>query len=498
MTSIEAQLPETVADEATVDTEDLEQFGYEPQLRRAIGPLASFAVAFSMISVSTGVFALFSGPYTTVGGWGIWLWLPVAAGLMCICAVYAHVGARIPLTGYAYQWNSRLMGRHYGWFTGWMCWLAFATGTASVAITISTVFAPEVWSAPTKGEVVLLAGIVTAAALVLNLISIRATAAVNNVGVSFELAGSLVAAAILLFGAIFFFGRSEGFHALVQSGPVGGGSITLTAVGLAALLPVFVLLGWEGAADLAEETKDPRRSTPYAMLRANWVSIITSIVMIVCFAIAIPRGIPAMIKQPENPLFYIFTVQVGAVAVAVLKVVVFIAMFSALLANMAVGTRMTFSLARDGMLPGSRALAWVNPRTQTPMVAIVLVAVISFAVNFFSTGIENRVVSITAVCYYGTYALTTLAALWAHSRKRLPETYEGGFSLGRWLVPLASVGIVFAIIIVIDQTLPAVNHITAEYTGGALILGVLWWLLYLRPRLNRGEIGIHRPDNTGS
>ena len=284
----------------------------------------------------------------------------------------------------------------------------------------------------------------------------------------------------------------------MQSGPVGGGKITLTAVGLAALLPVFVLLGWEGAADLAEETKDPRRSTPYAMLRANWVSILTSIAMIVCFAIAIPHGIPAMINQPENPLFYIFNVQVGDLAVAVLKIVVFVAMFSALLANMAVGTRMTFSLARDGMLPGSRALAWVSPRTQTPMAAIVLVALISFAVNFFSTGIENRVVSITAVCYYGTYALTSLAALWAHSRRRLPETYEGGFSLGRWLVPLATVGIVFATIIVIDQTVPSVNHITAEYTGGALILGTLWWLLYLRPRLNSGEVGIARPENRGS
>jgi len=129
--------------EQTHDAMDLEGFGYDPKLRRAIGPLASFAVAFSMISVSTGVFALFSGPYTTVGGWGIWLWLPVALGLMCICGVYAHIGARIPLTGYAYQWNSRLMNRHYGWFTGWMCWLAFATGTASVAITISTVFGPS-------------------------------------------------------------------------------------------------------------------------------------------------------------------------------------------------------------------------------------------------------------------------------------------------------------------------------------------------------------------
>ena len=73
---------------------------------------------------------------------------------MCICGVYAHIGARIPLTGYAYQWNSRLMNSHYGWFTGWMCWLAFATGTASVAITISTVFGPELWHAPTKGEIV--------------------------------------------------------------------------------------------------------------------------------------------------------------------------------------------------------------------------------------------------------------------------------------------------------------------------------------------------------
>jgi hypothetical protein len=44
----------------------------------------------------------------------------------------------------------------------------------------------------------------------------------------------------------------------------------------------------------------------------------------------------------------------------------------------------------------------------------------------------------------------------------------------------------------------AVNHIRAEYTGGALILGVLWWLVYLRPRLNKGEVGIARPENVGS
>ena len=155
MTAVDrSRAVEPPLDEQAQDSIDLEQFGYDQELRRAISPLASLAVAFSMISVSTGVFALFAVPYTTVGGWGIWLWLPVAAGLMCICAVYSHVGARIPLTGYAYQWNSRLVGSSYGWFTGWTCFLAFVTGTASVAITISVVFAPEFWHDPTKANVV--------------------------------------------------------------------------------------------------------------------------------------------------------------------------------------------------------------------------------------------------------------------------------------------------------------------------------------------------------
>ncbi len=47
------------------DDGDLTQFGYEPKLRRVMGPLASFALSFSMISVTTGIFFLFSGVFTT-------------------------------------------------------------------------------------------------------------------------------------------------------------------------------------------------------------------------------------------------------------------------------------------------------------------------------------------------------------------------------------------------------------------------------------------------
>jgi hypothetical protein len=50
------------------DEEDLAQFGYKQELRRSLGGFSSFAVAFSYISPSTGIFALFALGLTTIGG----------------------------------------------------------------------------------------------------------------------------------------------------------------------------------------------------------------------------------------------------------------------------------------------------------------------------------------------------------------------------------------------------------------------------------------------
>ena len=70
---------------------------------------------------------------------------------------------------------------------------------------------------------------------------------------------------------------------------------------LAALLPLYFFIGWEGAADLAEETNDPRSVTPSAMIRAKYVSVLASLFMIVGFLIAIPHGMAALLGQPRIP-----------------------------------------------------------------------------------------------------------------------------------------------------------------------------------------------------
>ena len=148
-----------------------------------------------MISITTAIFFLLPSLFGTAGAAGVWLWIPCAAGVFLIVLVYAHLAARIPITGFAYQWNSRLINPHYGWFTGYTALLAFMAGTAATAVALATVFASDIWSSPTHGDIVLFAAVAMAVAAIINIISIRAVSAVNNTGVFFEITGSVGAAA---------------------------------------------------------------------------------------------------------------------------------------------------------------------------------------------------------------------------------------------------------------------------------------------------------------
>jgi amino acid transporter len=469
------------------DARDLEQLGYSQKLNRTIGSYTSFALGFSMITITTTIFSLFGDPFLKVGGSAIWLWVPVTVGVLLITLVYAHLAARLPVTGYAYQWSSRLVSPHYGWFTGWTALLSFLAGTASIAVAMATIFANEIWDEPTQGNVQTFAAVAIAVAVVINIVGIRAATWINNIGASTELVGTL-GLALIAGIALFFLSDSAGPSVLLHSGQVDGSEITLTSIGLAALLPIYTLLGWEGSADLAEETKDPRRTAPRAMLRSVAISGVAGFAVFAIFAMAIPAGVSGVLDQPTNPVVFIFKEQFGSGLATALRVVVLISVFSALLANVTVGTRMVYSLARDRMLPGSGVLARVSSTTKTPILAIVVVGAFALVVNLLSAGLITKVTAITAVAYYLVYLMTTLGALRADARGDMPDA-PGYFSLGRAFRPVAIAAVVWSLVVIAYMTIPSVNNIAAEYTGIGLVIGLVWYVVYLRGALGRGEAG---------
>src|SRR5262245_6255031 len=95
------------------DSADLGQYGYKHELKRSLGLGSSFAVAFSYISPSTGIFTLFALGLTTLGGVLIWTWPVVALGQFIIALNFAEVTSHYPIAGSVFQWTTYLAHASY-------------------------------------------------------------------------------------------------------------------------------------------------------------------------------------------------------------------------------------------------------------------------------------------------------------------------------------------------------------------------------------------------
>src|SRR5262247_921870 len=139
--------PSTSSEQQT-DSADLARFGYQQELKRGLGLFSTWAVAFSYISPSTGIFTLFALGLTTLGGVFIWTWPIVAAGQFIIAMNFAEVSSHYPIAGSVFQWTKYLARRGYAWFTGWMYLFAGILTVTAVVATIPIALIPTIDGLP--------------------------------------------------------------------------------------------------------------------------------------------------------------------------------------------------------------------------------------------------------------------------------------------------------------------------------------------------------------
>jgi amino acid transporter len=466
----------------------LHRLGYRQMLRRSMGLYSSFSLGFAAIAITVTVFTLFGQPFQTAGGAGVWLWIPITLGSLLIACVWGHLVARVPVTGYAYSWISRIVNPQYGWFCGWTELAGWLIGTATIAISAASVFGPYFWTNPTHGDLQLFAAIAIIIGVIANIISVKITALVNNIGASAELFGTL-GLGLLVAICLPFFHHVQGPKILFQTGNVTHTPITLSVLALAFLLPIYTISGWDASADLAEETRDPRRSIPKAMRRAVIAGGVGGFLLFAIYAMAIRGSVGKLVGGTENPLIAVFESHFGHGASYIIVVIAGFAMFSALLANVAAAGRVAYALGRDNMLPTSKTWSFVNDKTHTPIYSLIAVGLVAEIANLASAGIVNRIIAAVSVVFAFIYILVMCGVLYAHRKGRIPEAGPGYFSMGKWLVPGTIVALCYAIVVALMMTLPVVNHVAGEYFLIVEAVGLIWFAAALARRLRRGEAG---------
>jgi amino acid transporter len=437
------------------DVRDLEKFGYKQELRRALGFYSSWAVAFSYISPSTGIFTLFILGLFLAGPFFYWSWPIVVVGQLIIAFNFAEVSSHFPVAGSVYQWTKYLAGRNYSWFTGWIYLFAGILTVAAVVATVPLVLIPLLnnlgMNLGTDNDTLRnVAALVLLSTTLLSIFGVRIVSIVNNTGVVFEILGMVVFALVLV-----LFYHHQSVSVFTDTSYLGTSNQFGTFMA-AMFMSLFVIYGFDTASTLAEETKNPRREAPRAVIWAVVGAAIIGAIFLFAVIVAIPGDMSKFVADTAAgkypfPLVTIIESNFPGWAANLYLFVVFAAIYVCCLAIQTSTIRLAFGMARDGKLPFGRQFNKVHPALHTPVGTCIVVGVLAGLPLVYYAGAGLIAIGATGMIYL-SYILGNIAILLARLRGWPKESAP--FKLGQWGVWVNVLGLVYGVAMEINFLWP--------------------------------------------
>ena len=399
-------MSQTPASLPAADTAPARDPDAAPSLERRLGPLDAAAIIVSNV---IGGGSLFTPPQVAAAVPHPWFFLSVwaAGGLLAFAGAmaYSELAALRPRAGGEYVYLRAAYGRLAAFLTGWTSFVAgFAGAMAASAVFLVVYldrFIPGVANTTPFFEIPLpfltlsfsrQTIIASIAVWLFAFIHIRGVGPGRVVG---NLLAVLKVTALVAFIAIgFSIGAGSTANLQQAAGPVSGSGWLL------ALIPVmFTYSGWNAAAYMAEEIRDPGRNVPLALGLGTVAVIAVYLLLNALYLYVMPVGELAAVRG--SVLDVIAEKLLGVRAGDIMGIVSIISLAAGINAWTFAGPRVYYAMARDGVF--FPAAARVHSRLKTPAVSIVAQAV--WATVLILTGSRDKLST------YVGFAITLFAGI---------------------------------------------------------------------------------------
>jgi APA family basic amino acid/polyamine antiporter len=318
-------------------------------LRRAVGALDLTALGIGAV-IGTGIFVIIG---EAIGDSGPAIVLSfVLAGLTCAFSAlsYAELASAIPVSGSAYSYSYATMGELVAWIIGWDLIIEYGFSVATIAVgwggylqdLLSSVFSinlPDAVASPPGdgGTVNLTAAFLVAAVTLLLVVGVRESARTNTAMVIFKVV-------VLLFFVAVGISAFNGHH-FSNFAPHG-----FSGIANAAALIFFAYIGFDAISTAGGEARKPGRDLPIAIIAA--LGIATLLYVLVALA-AVGLAPVDQLAGSDAPLTTaIRAADVGAWAGDLLSAGALVAITSVTLTILYGQTRIFYTMAEDGLVPG--------------------------------------------------------------------------------------------------------------------------------------------------
>jgi len=318
----------------------------------------------------------------------------------------------------------------------------------------------------------------------LNIVGIKVMAFVNNIGTFTEIIGMVGIALFLIIAVIFGKAGHQTVGVIFTTAGTGGDSYWISAFLPALLASAWVLYGFDAAGGLSEETVNPSREVPRAILYALTGTFLIGGIFLFAALVAIP-DMKTAIDKGVDVLPYILNSHFPSWMTDLFLAVVVVAIFVCGLAVMGTCARLLYSYGRDGQIPASRFFRKVSAGFKTPANAVLFIAAFAIVLLIQQSQLA-RIIAWATVGMYIPYQMVVFASMRART-KGFPRE-RAVFNLGGWGWAVNILGFAYGVFMIINMAWPRTpdapwydNYLVPLSVAIALALGVIFYA-YQRAR----------------
>ncbi|ULG71782.1 APC family permease [Macrococcus brunensis] len=436
----------------------------EDSLKKSIGLMTAITIVTGTI-IGSGVFVKPSVVLGHAGSSNMAIAAWVVGGVLTLAAglTIAEVGAQIPKTGGLYAYIRDIYGRFWGFLTGWVQTVIYGPAIiASLTLFFGILVANFFGFSESLGIWIGIAALTFL--VILNILGTGLGGAMQN----FTTVAKLIPVfAIIIFGLLW--GKADIFNQDVTSLIKDGDEINF---GRAVLATLFAYDGWIMLTNLTGEMKNAKRNLPLAMLIG--LSVVT--LAYVFINIAVFHVIPAseLIGMGNTSSAQAATVLFGSIGAKFVNIGVIISIFGCLNGKIMTFPRVPFAMADDHLLPFSKVIGYVSPKTNTPVGALSIVYLLGLLLVLLTMAFPKVVNAdyLSEICIFVIYVFYIMAFVGLFL---LRKRFKGQRAYSVPLYPVVPIVAILGGLFIIISTLQS-DFLGALYSLIIVAVGIPFYL----------------------
>ena len=355
----------------------------------SLGSVVLFGIAYMTPIIVLGTFGILA---QSTGGMVPAAYLAALVAMFFTAMSYGHMASAFPVAGSAYTYVRKAISPKLGFIAGWAVLLDYLFLPMAIWLIGAAYLHSAFPAVPQWIWVLAFIGITS----LINIVGLKLA---NGVNALLMLIQALVLIAFVVLCVHYIGGDAS--KPLWTIEPFFNGQMQMPLIMSGAAIACYSFLGFDAVSTLTEETRDPRRTIPRAIMLITLIGGLIFVGVSYFVQIAHPSF---QFADVDSAAYEIARNIGGDLFVSVFMIGLIVGQFASGLSAQASGSRLLFAMGRDGVLPKS-FFGTLHAKYGTPVNSILLCAVVALL------ALKLDVTTSTSFINFGAFLAFTLVNL---------------------------------------------------------------------------------------